>query len=401
MADLPPNPFDKHSRDDLESSTQALLESVAEIARSVAAVHADDVDANARFPQEAISALQSARAMSAPVPVEYGGMGCTVSELARICNLLSRSCPATGMILAMHYIQIVCLVNHRTDVAEFTEYLASLAKEQRLIASVTSEVGTNGDLRSSVCAPSFEGAAFQLSKQATTVSYGVHADDLLITARKSADSASSDQILVLALAGQFELQNIGQWDTLGMRGTCSPPSTVAVSGCNWQILDAPFATIASHSMVPISHVLWSSVWLGIAADAVSRLREHVNKASKAGQNKTHARSALAKLSQRLNSLEFELSGIMDWYAKLLASGREINAFNFKFSMALNNLKVAVSEGVIDIVVEAIKAMGISAYRNGSPLSLGRHLRDAMSAPLMVSNDRLMELNRELQTSVRD
>ena len=48
----------------------------------------------------------------------------------------------------------------------------------------------------------------------------------------------------------------------------------------------------------------------------------------------------------------------------------------------------MSTGVIDIIQRALLICGISGYRNDSPFSLGRHLRDAWSAALMVSNDRI-------------
>jgi len=33
--------------------------------------------------------------------------------------------------------------------------------------------------------------------------------------------------------------------------------------------------------------------------------------------------------------------------------------------------------------------GIMGYKNGTPFSLGRHLRDVHSAQLMISNDRIL------------
>jgi acyl-CoA dehydrogenase len=32
--------------------------------------------------------------------------------------------------------------------------------------------------------------------------------------------------------------------------------------------------------------------------------------------------------------------------------------------------------------------GIMGYKNDTPFSLGRHMRDAMSAPIMINNDRI-------------
>jgi acyl-CoA dehydrogenase len=39
-----------------------------------------------------------------------------------------------------------------------------------------------------------------------------------------------------------------------------------------QVLPVPFGEIADATMTPVSHILWSSLWLGIASDAVSRAK---------------------------------------------------------------------------------------------------------------------------------
>jgi acyl-CoA dehydrogenase len=57
-------------------------------------------------------------------------------------------------------------------------------------------------------------------------------------------------------------------------------------------------------------------------------------------------------------------------------------------MVMNSLKLSVSTGVVCIIQQALMICGIAGYRNDSPYSVGRHLRDALSAALMVSNDRI-------------
>ena len=55
---------------------------------------------------------------------------------------------------------------------------------------------------------------------------------------------------------------------------------------------------------------------------------------------------------------------------------------------MNNVKPASSRTLIDAVNHAMLTCGIAGYRNDTPFSLGRYLRDAHSAPLMISNDRI-------------
>ena len=83
-------------------------------------------------------------------------------------------------------------------------------------------------------------------------------------------------MLVLTTSDQTQFEQTGGWDTLGMRGTCSPGFVVRATFANEQVLPAAFAVIATESMVPISHLLWSELWLGIATNAFDRGRAFMN-----------------------------------------------------------------------------------------------------------------------------
>jgi acyl-CoA dehydrogenase len=260
---------------------QAFLAGVRRVADEVAAPNAQSVDREARFPRETIDALREQRALSAFVPRELGGDGVPFRALAEACHELGRRCGASAMVFAMHQIQVVTIVRHLDGSPWFEEYLGTLVDEQRLVASVTSEVGTGGDMGRSVAAltPGTDGSC-TFEKQAPTVSYGAHADDLLVTLRRAPDAEPGDQVLALAAADQLTLEPTGEWDTLGMRGTCSPGYVVRATIPAGQVLEAPFARIGPESMVPVSHILWSHLWLGIATDAFDRARAFVRAAAK-------------------------------------------------------------------------------------------------------------------------
>ena len=131
---------------------QAFLSAIRRIADEVAAPNADEVDRLARFPSEAIDALREERALSAFVPEALGGGGVSFEAIATACYELGRRCGATAMVFAMHQIQIACVVRHLDGAPWFETWLRDVASEQRLVASVTSEVGTGGDLGRSIAA---------------------------------------------------------------------------------------------------------------------------------------------------------------------------------------------------------------------------------------------------------
>ena len=368
----------------------AFVAAVREIADEVAAVHADNVDRDARFPHEAIDALRAIGALSAHVPEELGGGGVSLTGIAHGCFELGRRCSATAMVFAMHQIQVGTIVRHLDGAAGLQSYLQSLCEQQRLIASVTSEVGTGGDMGRSIAAvtPAGDGL-LGLEKHAPTVSYGAHCDDLFTTARRSPDAEPGDQVLVLSHAHETELEPAGTWDTIGMRGTCSPGFVVRARFGPDQVLSAPFSTVMNESLVPLSHILWSFVWLGIASDAFERGRAFVRAAARRNPGApVPAAHSLSRVMSELTMLRAEVhAALRDFLAASDEPGRERLA-TMGSVLRFNNLKLAASEQAPRICAAVLEVIGIAAYKNDSPFGVGRHLRDALSARLMVANERI-------------
>ncbi|HVT38154.1 MAG TPA: acyl-CoA dehydrogenase family protein [Gemmatimonadaceae bacterium] len=370
------------------------------VAREVAVAHASDVDAHARFPHETFDAARRAKLLAAAVPADLGGLGAGMGELAAMCTTLAQACGSSGMVLAMHHIQVACMARHGRSSPFFRAYLGEVAERQLLLASVTSEVGTGGETRSSICAVAREGARFTLNKDATTVSYGEYADDLLVTSRRAPDAAAGDQVLVLLRKGDYVLRRTGAWDTLGMRGTCSPAYEVRSSGPESQIVPGSFADSSAQSMVPYSHILWSAVWLGIASDAVARASAFV-RADARRKPGTIPPSAtrLAEASVLLQCLRQSVGGAAAEFDALGDRLEELSTM--AWALKLNNLKIAASELAPRIVHQSLQAIGIMGYKNDSEFSVGRHYRDTLSAPLMISNDRIAAKNASMLLVFKD
>lgn len=384
-------------------SDRAFLDEVRRIAEDVAAASADDVDRNARFPTETFDALREARALSASIPSELGGGDISFEAVAHACFELGRRCASSGMIFAMHQMQVACIVRHVDNSNWFEAYLRDLGAEQRLIASVTSEVGTGGDMgRSIACLEEDTGGLCSFEKQATTLSYGAFADDLLVTLRRSPDADPGDQVLVLARKGQTTLEQVSGWDPLGMRGTCSPGFRVRAEVMAEQRLPAPFSQIAAESMVPISHVFWSHVWLGIATDAFDRARACLKAAArKAPIESLPAAPRLSQLLGQLALLRAEVdAGLRAFVEASNDAGRDYLA-TAAAALRFNTLKLSASEKAPEVCQGALGICGIAGYLNDSPFSVGRHIRDSLSAALMVANDRIRATNAGLILIAKD
>jgi acyl-CoA dehydrogenase len=382
-----------------ESPRQAAVR----VAATSAAPAAPAVDHEARFPQEALIGLRESRLLAALVPTSLGGLGASLTDVAFMTETLAGACAATGMVFAMHQIQVACLVRHAAREPWFGEYLRELATEQPLIASATSEVGVGGDLRSSIAAVTPKEDKRELEKQAPTVSYGKHADAILATARRGPDSARSDQALVLLRKTDYTLEPAGVWNTLGMRGTCSPGFKLRASFAPEQVLATPFADIAGQTMVPVSHLLWSSVWLGIAADALARAHRFVRAEARQKPGTTPPSALrLAEAGARLDTLRARIAAVLNEYEATCASPDAAEQLGrVAWATKINGLKLSASELSLDIVTRALTIVGIAGYREEGELSVARHLRDIHSAPLMINNDRINAMNASLLLVQKD
>ncbi len=383
----------------LAAAVISLLERARDVAERFAGPNAEAVDRDARFPSEAFDALKNAELLSAHVPAKLGGPGATILELAGMCEALARRCGSTGMIFAMHQIQVACLVRHGQGSEFFESFLRQGAKAQRLIASVTTEAGVGGSTRTSIApVERLANGNCRLRKDGSVVSYGEAADDLLITARRGADSPASDQAMVFVPRADCQMERTLTWDTLGMRGTCSLGYIVTAEFPEARIVPAPFADISAHTMLPFAHVLWGATWLGIASDAVDRARAFIRDVARQTPGVTPpAALRLAEVSGTLQLMRLQVQAMateLDGLDPSAESGRAVLS-SIAFALRMNNLKVTSSQLVVDIVTKALRICGTAGYRNDSRFSVGRHLRDAHSAALMIANDRILNSSAPL------
>lgn len=355
---------------------------------AVAARHAAAVDRDGRFPEEAVAALKREALLGVLIPRLAGGEGLGLRETANLCTMLGGSCASTAMIYAMHQIKVSSLLSSAGDNAWLAAFTRDVSRQQLLLASATTEGGIGGDLRNSICAVEVADGAFALRKDATVISYGEQADAILATARRAPDAASSDQVMVVIRHADRTLERTTTWDTLGMRGTCSDGFKLDAHGHPDQICPKPFAEIAAQSMLATSHILWSAVWFGIAADAVARARAFVKAEAKRRPGTTPP--GALRLSEAVTMLQGMKSNILariERYEAAQADRDDLTSMSFAVEM--NNLKVATSELAAAVVNRALLITGISGYKNGTPFSVGRHLRDVASAAIMISNDRIL------------
>ena len=369
-------------------STAPDFKSRAAAVANVAAANAGAVDREARFPNEAFAAVKAQRLLGILVPADLGGENATITDVVETCYALARACASTGMIYAMHQIMVACLVRHAQHSAWHRRLLRRLCDEQLLLASSTTDGQGGGDLRKSDCAVETNGTRFTVAKNATVMSYGAQADAIVATARRTPDAPPTDQVLVAIVKEDYRLEHLLDWDTLGMRGTCSAGFKLEAAGAIEQIFPEPYHRIHTQTVTPVAHLTWSAVWVGIAAGAVDRARAFVRAAARksAGQMPPGA-AHLTRANATLSTLRSTIGSALQRYESILSDDEAVAGLEFQTRM--NLLKVTSSELASAVVMSTMQATGLSGYRNDGEFSIARHLRDVLSSSIMINNDRIL------------
>jgi acyl-CoA dehydrogenase len=379
------------------------------LACEIAAQFADEVDRDARFPIEALDQLRTARLLGAMVPTELGGLGYSLTQVGLIVERLARSCSSTAMVFAMHQIQVACLVNHQRTGA-LDVLLKQIAAEQLLVASATTERAVSGSVRTSVCCVTRTGesgvqlgeGSVELVKEASIISYARAADAILVTARRALNAAPTDQVLVAIVKDDYSLEATNQWDTLGFRGTESAGFVLRATAPAEYVFDDPFADISRRTMLPVSHLVWAYLWVGLAAEAVSRARRLLRQEARKQPGVTPPMAPgvgdLVNRLQELRSLAYDAAqeyerAVAQWHGEPTnPSDSPLRVDSLGFSIRMNGLKLAGSKAVVELITDAIEVCGMPAYQASGPYSLGRLLRDAHGARVMINNNRLAAAN---------
>ena len=358
----------------------------------VAGPNADDVDRLARFPHESLTAMRKAGLLSAPLPEEFGGGGANAAEMACAIRALAFHCASSALVLAMHTIEAFNLGRHGTT-APLRDFTREVAKDQLLLANANSEVGVGGDVGRSICALNNVQQPWTVEKEALAISYGEYADAIMLTTRSSPDAAETDQIYVVVRREAFTLEPLSEWDTLGLRGTCSRGFRIVAEVDPALIYAAPFATMANEGLGQARQVMLSSVWVGIAEAAAAKAHEYVRAAARRSVGVVPP--GALRVAEIVSELQAARSLLITSAIRFssFVEGSEMSGASF--SITLRDLKVTTSKLAVSISRAALEVCGIMGYKQDSPFSLLRIIRDAHGGLVMVSNDRYLHDNAQL------
>lgn len=376
-----------------------------ELSRQVARILREDageLDQRGTFPVRGIQALKETGLMALLVPKRIGGMGASYTIMSEVAQVLSSECLSTALIWVMHCQQVAVLVEHAPEPLR-EGALRRVVEEGALIASVTSERTKGGHLLTALAPLVISDGEIELSRQAPTVTGGMHGDAYLVTMRADESSPPSDVVLVYAERDDLHITKLRDWIALGMRGTDSVSLSLSGRLSKDHLINEPsaFKRIAVATIIPVGHIGWAACWLGatlgILRRSVSILRQTSTQGALDLKSDLFA-ERLARIRLDIDSIDSYLTCTLQDYEKAIRDSDDAYQMvsSRLFQLRINGLKILASERSFHAVDELMNLVGMSrGYLLNSEIPLERVFRDLRSANLMFSNYRLLIANGKL------
>lgn len=194
---------------------------VVSLARELGTIFAEraaTADENDSFVAENYQALKEAGLVEAAVPLELGGGGASIGELADMLRTIAHSCSSTALAFSMHTHQVAIPAwrwRHQ-KVAAVEPLLKRVAKDRIILLSS----GGSDWIGGSGTAEKVEGG-YRITARKVFTS-GAAAGDLLMTGAVLAADNQPDTVIHFAAPMKApEVKVLDNWRTLGMRGTGS------------------------------------------------------------------------------------------------------------------------------------------------------------------------------------
>ncbi|MFC5500807.1 acyl-CoA dehydrogenase family protein [Lysinimonas soli] len=385
MSPLDDVPGDAPAESDASAGRGRVIEIAERIAHEVSGPAAAAVDAEARFPVESVEAFKRERLLSALVPVERGGLGATVAELADAVRTISKKCTSSALVLAMHSIEVYNLLRYG-DTPWLRGLLARVVDEQILFANGTSQrVGPDGG-----ASLIDDGGVLRIDRPTVACSYGLEADAIFTNMRRSPEADPDDQVYLAVLATQSELELTTTWDTLGLRGTCSYGMRILAKVDHGAVFPTGAPAVLGNGGIQVRHLLAGAAYVGLA-EAALREAHAVVRAEARRSGGVAPKSAI-----RLAELLLEVEKARGLVAMAAARFERLEAASklddLSFIVSLRNLKVASTAIAVETAMKALQICGIDGIRKDGSIAIERIIRDAHAALVMFGNDGLLRDN---------
>jgi alkylation response protein AidB-like acyl-CoA dehydrogenase len=349
------------------------LDAVVAAARENAAA----VDAEARFPAEAVAALRASGLLGLTVPTEHGGLGAGPVEFVDVVRAIAAACGSTAMVYLMH-VSAVMTVAAAPPTSQ-PDLVTRLAGGRALGTLAFSEPGSRSHFWAPVSQAKRSGDQVDLSAAKSWVTSAGYAD-VYVTSTLSADTVDAaggiDLYAVSSAAGGATVT--GSFQGMGLRGNASAPmqfDTVVDDGLRLGPAGGGFDLMVQ-TVMPWFNLGNAAVSHGLAAAAVDAAVRHVSRArlEHAGQVLADLATIRARVAQMC--LRHEAAG-----SYLRRAAASIAAPDDTTPLYVLGVKALANDSALTITDDAMRVCGGAAFSHH--LQVDRYFRDARAGHVMA------------------
>lgn len=355
------------------------LDRTRHVVREIVEPAAEMVDAEAKWPEKGIRALQQAGLGGLVVPEIHGGLGLGMEGLVSVCEQIGRACASTALCFGMHCVGTAVIVAKATPL-QIEQYLGPICRGEHLTTLALSEPGAGSHFYYPMTRLERRNKRLHIDGKKVFVTSGGYADSYVIsTAAGDAPHAAGEFTCVVLREHTPGMTWGPDWNGLGLRGNSSRsldldgveiPETDLLGQEGDQIWYV-FQVIAPYFLVAMA-----ATFLGVAdaalGEAVASVRERTYRHSGADLAESQV------VQHRLGALwaEVERTRRLTYFS---AQAGDVGG-----PQALSALCAAKAEAaacVVNVVNGAMTLMGGRAYQSHAPM--WRRLRDARAADVMA------------------
>jgi alkylation response protein AidB-like acyl-CoA dehydrogenase len=352
---------------------------VENVARDVVAPEAASIDADARWPERSIRALQGAGLGGLVAPTSSGGLGFGLLAVAQSCEALGKVCGSTALCFGMHCVGTAVIAAKATH-DQHQRYLEPISRGEHLTTLALSEPGTGAHFYlPQTTLDEISGDRYQVSGTKSFVTNGGYANSYVASTQAADKKADPDQFSCLVVSEGLEGLTWGEdWDGFGMRGNASRMmylQDVEIPKDDLLGEEGDQAWYVFEIVAPYFLMGMAGTYLGIAAGALEEVQTHLMKRRYSFSGKTLAQQPV--LQHRVGTLWGQVERTRRLIYHAAASGDRSEDDSL---FGLLAAKAEAADCAVNVANEAMTLAGGIAYQQGSALS--RHLRDARAAHVM-------------------
>ncbi len=353
-------------------NVDSVLAEVRDLAQTLIAPGAAEIDRESRFPTEQLSALGRVGALGLLVPGDRGGVGAGLVALAGACEAVGGACASTGMVFLMHSVTAATVAGGGGPSAP--QLLEGMATGEVLGTLAFSERGTGAHFYSPELRAERRDGSVGVSGRKSFVTAGGHAEAMLVLLQGEGDGLDCYVVREDAPGVRFD----GHWEGLGMRGNSSIAvdfDDVALDGDALIGEAGGGVGLVFGVVAPTFLVGLAAVNIGIAQAALSSALEH------AKSRRYPDGSSLVEVATVQHALA-DMDIAVRAARTLLREAAGLGDRGDEGALVpLMEAKVLCTDVAARVTQGALEVCGGQGYTPALPIE--RHLRDARAGAVMA------------------